>query len=321
MYPSLAKLRSFVAVAEQGRFRQASEMLGISQPALSLHIRDLEENLGVTLLNRTTRSVKLTSEGEKLLNRARKVFAELDSALLELRDEADLRRGRVVVAVVPSLASQLLPAVIVEFTCRYPGIKVHLIEDDAGAVERRVDVGEADFGLGSAPEHHADLEFVPLARDKFLAMVPLHHPLAKQKSIKLSRLAEYPFLTVMQGTNIRRVIERAVAAEGCTLSPAYELLQHHTIAAMVAAGLGVTALPSMSIALIDRSRVRVLPISGSEVSREVGIFRRRGEAAAPAVRAFMLEVARAFGLERDFKPPLVRLDRRQHLASLLGLAE
>ena len=105
MYPSLTKIRSFIAVAEHASFRRASEDMLLSQPALSTHIRDLEAELGVTLLSRTTRSVRLTSAGEHFLIRVKRVVSELQSAVLELKDQATLRRGRVTIACLPTIAS------------------------------------------------------------------------------------------------------------------------------------------------------------------------------------------------------------------------
>ena len=105
IYPSLTKLRSFVAVATHRSFRKASTQMNLSQPALSAHIRDLEEGLGCSLFHRTTRSVRLTSEGERLLGRVRQALYEIDTGLAELRDHVTLRRGRVMVACLPTFAS------------------------------------------------------------------------------------------------------------------------------------------------------------------------------------------------------------------------
>lgn len=104
MYPNINKMRSFIAVAEHGSFRKAAETLNMSQPALSAHVRDLEDGIGVSLLSRTTRSVRLTREGEHFLVRSKRALYEIQSAVRELQDEAALRRGRITVACVPTIA-------------------------------------------------------------------------------------------------------------------------------------------------------------------------------------------------------------------------
>ena len=106
---SLAKLRSFIEVAEEKQFRKAAEKLGMSQPALSTQIRELEKSCGVPLLARTTRSVRLTVEGERFLRRAQKIVADLELAVADLREQAVLKHGHVTVAATPSVASNILP--------------------------------------------------------------------------------------------------------------------------------------------------------------------------------------------------------------------
>src|SRR3954468_17118190 len=109
IYPSLPKLRTFAAVAQNASFRKASEQLNLSQPALSAHIRDLEEALGLPLFHRTTRMVRLTADGERFLVRALRALDEIESGLLELRDQVELQRGRVIVVCVPMIACHVLP--------------------------------------------------------------------------------------------------------------------------------------------------------------------------------------------------------------------
>ena len=163
---SLPRIRNFVAVAEERQFRRAAERVGLSQPALSAQLRELEEFLGTALLSRTTRSVHLTAEGEKFLLRARNILADLESAVLEVRDHASLRRGRLAVASIPSVASRILPGIVASFTERYPGIDVQVIELGARDVERCVAGGNADLGIAAAPDRNSELTFSFMLRDR-----------------------------------------------------------------------------------------------------------------------------------------------------------
>ena len=112
---SLPRIRNIVAVAEERQFRRAAERVGLSQSALSAQLRELEEFLGTALLSRTTRSLHLTAEGEKFLVRACNIPADLDSAVLEVRDHASLRGGRLAIASIASVASRILPDIVASF--------------------------------------------------------------------------------------------------------------------------------------------------------------------------------------------------------------
>ncbi|MYZ49956.1 LysR family transcriptional regulator [Propylenella binzhouense] len=292
---SLARLRSFVAVADEGQFRRAAERLGLSQPALSAQIRELEAYLGVALFSRTTRNVRLSAAGELFLARIRKVLADLDGAVLELRDQACLRSGLVSVAATPSLASRLLPGVLLAFGSRHPGVRVRVFELDARVILSSLAAGEADLALAPRPPRTAvEIGFEPLARDPFVGLVAAGHPLAGRGEASLAELVRHPVVTTVEETSIRETLARACLEAGLALEVAHALTQHHTIVELVALDLGVAILPTLS--LPDRlERVTPLRISGPPVEREVGLLRRRGEAVSAAAAAFAAIVRESAG--------------------------
>ena len=146
---SLHQLEAFVGVARYGGFTRAAERLFTSQPGLTLLIRQLEEELQVRLFDRTTRRVELTSAGLELLPVAERVFAELELTVQNLRDLGNVRRGRVVVAALPSLSATLLPQALALFNTQYPDVKVLLRDGAAGEIVEMVRAGHADFGVGT----------------------------------------------------------------------------------------------------------------------------------------------------------------------------
>jgi LysR family carnitine catabolism transcriptional activator len=184
---SLAKIQGFLAVAEAGQFRKAAQALHLSQAALSTQIRDLERDLGVALFTRTTRTVQLTAEGERFRYRANRIFDELNSAVTELRDQVEVRSGRLIIAATPSVATNILPAALLAFKQTYPGVRVRIIEDQSSGVEKRVESGEADFGIGPLSGGRTDLDFAFVLNDRFIGVVPVNHPLARRKRVRLSR--------------------------------------------------------------------------------------------------------------------------------------
>lgn len=143
----LADLRAFLAVADLGSFRAASEALHLSQSALSRRVDKLEAALGVQLMTRTTRKVELTTLGRGFVPRARSVLNELESALVGIRDVAERLSGMVTIACVPSAVAYFLPDVIREYHASYPRIRIRIIDESSSQVLTAVARGDADFGL------------------------------------------------------------------------------------------------------------------------------------------------------------------------------
>ncbi|MBI1201053.1 MAG: LysR family transcriptional regulator [Rhodopseudomonas sp.] len=291
---SLQRIRSFVAVAEDRQFRRASERMGLSQPAMSAQLRELEEFLGAALLSRTTRSVYLTAEGEKFLVRARNILADIESAVLEVRDHASLRRGRLTVAAIPSVASRIIPGMVAAFTARFPGIDVQMIELAAQDVERCVTTGSADLGIAAAPDRNSELSFSYLMRDRFVGVVAKSNRLANQRRVKLSSLLEYPLITTVLGTSIRTALERACREQGRSLRVTHSVTQHQTVIAMVAAGLGVALLPSLSLGG-NRDVVR-LNVVDPQITRDLGVIQRKGEPSSAAAQEFIAAMGSALSV-------------------------
>lgn len=284
---SLTRIRSFAAVAEEGQFRKASERLRVSQPALSTHISELEHQLGVRLLNRTTRSVRLTAEGERFLRRVQAVLHDLDGAVSEMRDQALLRRGRLTIAATPSVMANILPGALSKFTSRFPGVHLEAVEDTSVGVERRVEEGQVDFGIGPLPSRRSDLDFLFLLRDRFVSILPAGHTLSKRKAIDLRHLADETLITTLPGTNIYNILVRALEKSGLEIHPRYTMTQHQTVVAMIAAGLGVALLPALTLATLDCSRVTIAELKDVNIVRDIGILQRKGGASSSACREFV----------------------------------
>jgi LysR family carnitine catabolism transcriptional activator len=287
MAVSLARLRSFIAVAEERQFRRASERIGISQPALSAHIRDLEQELGVALFSRTTRSVRLTAEGGSFLHRARRVLEDLNTAVLEVREWAELKRGRVTIAATPTVASQVLPLVMASFAQRFAGVRIQVLEAIAPEVGRMVASGQADFGIGPRPERRSDLAFRAVFRERLCGVLPVAHELAARRRVRLSELARYPLLTTAPGSAIYESIELVLRDRAIKVSTDHVLTQHQTAIAMAAAGLGVALVPEHMLTVIDRRKIAIVELVGPEVARDMGVLQRKGGSSSSAANEFL----------------------------------
>ncbi len=246
------------------------------------------------LLSRTTRSVRVTREGETFLNRAKRALAELDAAAFDLRDQAALQRGRVVVTCVPTIASSIIPHILASFCHRFPAIAVNVIDEASHfGIERVLNRG-ADIGVGPSTEQHKDLVFAPLARDHFVAVLPRSHALAKRRNVRLNDLIRYPLLMLPSGTNVHELVRKAFKVKGFEIKPAFELSHHSVLGEMVEVGLGITILPSMALRMVSHPRLRTIPIIDPAITREIGIFQRRDTATAPATAQFLKTLRESF---------------------------
>jgi len=294
-YPSLTKLRSFAAIAAHRSFRKASAQMNLSQPALSAHIRDLEEGFGCPLFHRTTRSVRLTAEGERFLGRVRQALSEIDTGLMELRDHVALRRGRVVVACLPTFANHILPKAIAVFARKHPLIRIQVYDEIQSALVRRVQNLEADFGIGALPDAIDSLSFAPIFSDPLVAVLPKDHRLAARSTLDLKTLAKEPLITLSANANIRTVVDRAFAGIGAVPNFAFEAFDRHTVCGMVEAGLGAAILPRLVLSTIGNNALRVVRPIRPNVAREFGVIERRDQAQSPAVRSFLAGLLSTLG--------------------------
>lgn len=282
---TLRQLETFVAVAETGGFRRAAERLNLSQSAVTAHIQALEEQLGVTLFHRTTRSVRLTEAGDSLLGQAGRTLTGLEETVRRFRDEATVRRGRVTFASAPSFAGSLLPGILADFHRRYPHIVVQVVEAYGPDIREAVRTHAADFGFGPMNDVPRELNFDHLLTDKFSAIVSVEHALAGVPSISIEQLAKQTLLVMPRLSETRHRLEAAFAARGLTLEPAYEMLHHQTLIALAEAGVGIGILPSIALRGAGQGRVSSLAIGARELTRRMGTITLRGQSLSHAASA------------------------------------
>jgi DNA-binding transcriptional LysR family regulator len=284
---NLNHLSTLVAVAEARGFRAAAERLHLTQSAVSSQIRTLEEHLSVPLFHRTTRSVKLSAEGQRLYAAARRIDAEMAQVIESLRSESSLERGRVEIASVGSVAASLLPRMIVAFGARYPGIVFKVQDIDSTRVSSLVQKDEVDFGILSSLATRRGVKIEPLLRDEFVAVVPAEgHPLSRRAKVSLAEVARQPLLLNPPGAVLRDMVDRALQKAGLSVTPAHEAFSGLTLVAMVGQGLGVTILPSLSLYGLNLAKCRVLPFR-ERIHRQIVIARPSGRSLSPATRAFL----------------------------------
>ncbi|MDZ4188334.1 MAG: LysR family transcriptional regulator [Hydrogenophaga sp.] len=277
-------LVAFRAVAELGSFRKAAESIHISQPAFSRRIEKLEQALDARLLDRTTRKVNLTPIGREFDKQLRHILDALDATLLNIRGVAATRMGEVTVACVPSAVNYFLSDVVKVFHDRYPKTRVRVLDDSGNKVLMAVEEGEADFGLSFTGSQESNIEFTPIFEDKFVAACRKDHPVAKLKSVRWSELAEHNYISYSKVSGNRLLLDQALAGLLEQPRSLYETQHGTTMIGLVEAGLGVAAVPAMAVPRKGHPLLVSVPLTNPEVTRIMGLIRRRSGQLTPAAQ-------------------------------------
>jgi DNA-binding transcriptional LysR family regulator len=286
MKTDLDDLRGFVAVAELGSFHAAADALHLSQPALTRRIQKLEAVLGVQLIERDTRQLRLSSVGRDFFFKAERVLDELDAAVLGIRELADRVSGEVTIGAVPTATYYFLPRVIEDFNARYPRIRIRILDLSANDVLEAVKRGQAEFGINLLGAQEPDLDFEPLLRDPFLLVCRKDHPLASLEQVSWADMAPHRFITVGRLSGNRIILDAALADLAVRPRWFYEVQHLSTSLGLVEAGLGVAAVPQLAVPTGQHAVLVVRPLVEPVVTRVMGIIRRHGANLSPAAQQF-----------------------------------
>lgn len=279
------QLRAFVTIAQTLNFAQAGERLHLSQPALSLTIKGLEEDLGGPLLVRSTRSVSLTPEGEILLPLARQLLADWDNTEERLRQHFTLQLGKVSIAAMPSFAANLLPDALRRFKDQYPKVNVAVHDVINEEVVEMVRQRRVELGIGFEPESVRSLSFEPLFLDRFVAVVPRESSWANAPSVTWAQLLEADFITLQRPSAVRLLLEADLRERHGRLAVALESHQLSTVGRMVACGLGVSAVPALCRQQMEASGALCLALEEPRIERRIGLMRLADHQLSSAAQA------------------------------------
>lgn len=281
---STRQLRAFMALAAERNFTRAAAASHLSQPAFSALIRQLEESLGVRLFERSTRRVELSAEGEEFELAARRVLAEFDAALSGMRERAARERGRVSIALLPSLAADWLPAVLAGFRAEYPGIELEVADVLSEPCIERVRSGRADFALAATRAETPELRAEIFCSDDFHLVCPAGHPLAKQRDPRPRDLAPWPFIHLSRTSSVRQYIDAATHPQ--PLPSVLEVDQLATVAGMVRAGLGISVVPALTLYQFRSPELAIRPVRWPGLTRRIYLVRRRDRGLSAAAQGF-----------------------------------
>ena len=287
MNPTLRQMRALVAVAKTGSFTLAADFLHVTQAALSGLIKELEQTLGVRVVDRSTRRVSLTEFGRELAPLFGKMIDDLDGALTDISNHTKLRKGVVRLAAPQLMACTFVPEVIAAYRAATPGIEVRLVDCAVEDVAARVRSGEVDVGIGPERDAVAQVDATLLLEMPFVLACPPGHALALRERVTWTDLADYPFIA-LQGPFTERLLADLHAHLGSvTLAPANEVSFMTTALAMVAAGLGITACLPYAGPLVRLHQLQMRLLVEPTITRRVLVYTRAQRALTPASESFI----------------------------------
>ncbi|GAB2191656.1 LysR family transcriptional regulator [Sessilibacter sp. MAH1] len=281
---TIKQLSAFVALAQSRSFAEACERLHLSQPALSISIKNLEEALGGALFFRSTRSVHLTPEGEAFYPAAQRLLGDWQQTLGDVVNAFNLKQGRLILSTMPSFAVSVLPKVLREFRDRFPNINILLHDVLNESVIDQVREGRSELGVCFNPGKSDDLTFIKLFNDELVGVVSKDHPLASQSRIKLPELLLSPLIVLQAPSSLRLYVEQTLAARGLGFAAAIEVNQLATVGQLVGLGLGVSVVPRLCEQQMIDSGAVCVALDQPILNRDIGIvYRTRFALSSPAI--------------------------------------
>jgi DNA-binding transcriptional LysR family regulator len=284
---SLRELAAFEAVARTGGFTAAADQLRVSQSALSRTIAGIERTLRTPVFERTTRTVTLTPAGRHLLAVAERILTAHRTGMNDLTRYLAGESGTVTIATLPSVAAVLLPRMISAFHDQQPDIAIRILDGLAGTVVDHLHEGEADLAITIPNRLPPNLPHRPLVLDRFYATLPPHHHLTTRQTLTWSALADEPFVAIGADSSVRMLTDTAFADAGVHIAQVVETANVATVGGLVAAGLGVSALPTLVRALMSFADLVHRPLTHPVVERQLDIVLPDRGTPTPTARRFL----------------------------------
>lgn len=294
--PTIHELRIFVTVAKGASFTNAARSLGVTQPALSMAIRQFEEKLGAAVFDRNTRSVRLSPVGEQLLAAAERQVENFDKTVSAMQEvAAGKSSGHIVIACPEGVAAHILAPLISEFSSENPAISFSLQDGDATSVAREVHARTAELAITGYWDHDPGFVFEPLTRDQVCVICPKAHPLASRETLSFHDLDGLPIASLNRDSGVRTLIERVAASLGTKLAIQFEVARVSTLIEMVATGVCVSVLPYLALPYKAAAGLRAVPIEGPEMSYDIGAVYSATRSLSPAAYRFLELLRQRYG--------------------------
>jgi DNA-binding transcriptional LysR family regulator len=284
----LVSLALFRSIAASGSIARAAALHALVPSAVSKRIADLEALVGVALLERHRRGVRLTAAGQDLLRHANLLRDDVDRMAAEMAAHATGRRGAIRVAANSSSISQFLPEDLAEFVASHPEMSVHLTEMNSIDVIEAVRGGRAELGIFSGLTEAAGLQVLPYRRDTLVVVTPARHALAGHAALKLADITGEPFVALQEGSSIQSWLDRRSEELGTRIRTQVAVQSFDGVRRMVQAGLGVAVLPFGAVEpYLDSARLAMVPLDEPWATRDLLLAVRDMGAVSPQTAALI----------------------------------
>jgi DNA-binding transcriptional LysR family regulator len=284
----MSQLEFLLKVVEEGSFSKAAQRVYRTQPAISIAIRRLEEEVGAALFDRTQKTPTLTEAGQIVYDYAQRIIALRDQARASVENLKKLEQGCVRIGSNESTSLYLLPEIILAFRERHPKVKVEIFRHVSDRLPREILDRKVDFALMAHEPSEKELEAFPVLKDELILIMSPKHPLSKQECVTVKELGKESFLAHNVQTASRKKVVETFAKSNTPLNITLELDTVETIKRFVRKNLGLALVPRMCVnEEIERGALATIPVKGLNYSRTLWAVHRRGAAFSPAVAAFL----------------------------------
>ena len=285
---NLRDLKYLVAVAEHRHFGRAAEACFVSQPTLSTQLKKLEETLGVTLIERSNRQVMLAAEGEKIVEQAQRILAEVNILTAMSEQIREPMGGELRLGVIPTIAPYLLPKIFGPIGKDYPKLRINLTEGQTAQILRMLKQGDLDAVILALPVNEDNVEEFELYDEPFLLTVSSDHSAATQNEADAEDLEGENVLLLEDGHCLRDQALSICQTNGGVESSGYSAASLETLRGLVSAGLGVTLMPALAVPspTVLASNVRYIPFSDRTLSRKIGLCWRKSSTRGELLNEF-----------------------------------
>ncbi|MCM3764185.1 LysR family transcriptional regulator [Neobacillus niacini] len=283
----IRQLTYFTEVAKEKSFTIAARNLHISQPALSKMVKNLEDELGVQLFDRSEKFLHLTDAGEQLYERAQKLLFEFESLSESIRDTEQLKKGHIKVGIPPVIGTSYFPKLIAGFRQLYPGVILSILEEGAMNISDRVEDGSIDAGVIILPVDETKFDFIPIFSDENKLIVHRSHPLASKEVIDYEDLKDESFVLLNETFKLHHHIIASCRQSGFEPNITIKSSQWDFIAELVAMNQGISILPRPILDKFNSGMILQIPINHPSVRWDIAIILKKGRYTSYALRRFI----------------------------------
>ncbi|WP_410512263.1 LysR family transcriptional regulator [Paenibacillus sp. BR2-3] len=283
----LRNLKYVLEVAKLHNITKAAEKLHLTQPTLSKMVKNLEDELGVTLFDRSGKYVKLTDSGMAAMEQIKLIIDAVNGLHITLDDISNLKTGTIKIGLPPVISSVFVPRVVTPFQKKYPNIAFELIEEGSKNIENMVLEGSIDLGAVLLPVREGSFGIEPFVRENLALVVHKSHPLSLKEEISLSDLRDEPLILFAKGFAMRQHIIDACYSAGFEANIAYESAQWDLLVELVSANLGIAFLPEPLCVKVMNPNVRIMPLRNPSIPWNVVLIWNKERYITKCMREFI----------------------------------